>query len=60
MLHINGRRGPWSCEDSMPQCRGMSVWECRRGWVGILLSEKQVREDGIEGFWRGNRDKGNI
>ncbi|KRY62484.1 hypothetical protein T4D_1741, partial [Trichinella pseudospiralis] len=20
---INERRGPWSCEGSMPQCRGM-------------------------------------
>ncbi|KRY63751.1 hypothetical protein T11_9870, partial [Trichinella zimbabwensis] len=22
-LDINGRRGPWSCEGFMPQCRGM-------------------------------------
>jgi hypothetical protein len=25
MLDINERRGPWSCEGSMPQCRGMPV-----------------------------------
>jgi hypothetical protein len=23
---INGRRGPWSCEGLMSQCRGMQGW----------------------------------
>jgi hypothetical protein len=31
---INGRRGSWSCEGSMPQYRGMPGWESRSGWVG--------------------------
>ena len=31
---INGRRGPWSCEGSMPQCRGMSGQGSRSGMVG--------------------------
>jgi hypothetical protein len=34
LSEINGRRGPWSCEGLMPQCRGMQkVWG-GRGWVG--------------------------
>jgi hypothetical protein len=31
---INGRRGPWSCEGSMTQYRGMPGAESRIGWVG--------------------------
>jgi hypothetical protein len=31
---INGRRGPWSCKDSMPQYRGMQEPGSRSGWVG--------------------------
>ena len=34
---INGRRGPWSCEGSMPQYRGMPGPESRSGWVGKLF-----------------------
>jgi hypothetical protein len=30
MSVINGRRGPWSCEGSMPQCRG-----CQGQEVGV-------------------------
>jgi hypothetical protein len=30
---INGRRGPWSCEGSMPQYRGIRELESRSGWV---------------------------
>jgi hypothetical protein len=26
LLDINGKRGPWSCEGSMPQCREMPGW----------------------------------
>jgi hypothetical protein len=29
----NGRRGPWSCEGSMPQCSEMPGPESRSGWV---------------------------
>jgi hypothetical protein len=31
---INGRRGPWSCEDFMPQYRGMPGPGSGSGWVG--------------------------
>ena len=31
---INGRRGPWSCEGSMPQYRGMLGPGSWSGWVG--------------------------
>jgi hypothetical protein len=34
MSDINGRRGPWSCEGSMPQCRGMPGWGGRNACVG--------------------------
>ena len=30
---INGRRGPWYWEGSIPQCRGMSGYRGRNGWV---------------------------
>jgi hypothetical protein len=30
----NGRRGPWSCEDHMPQYRGMPGPGSGSGWVG--------------------------
>jgi hypothetical protein len=39
-LTINGRRGPWYCEDHMPQYRGMpgsgsgSVWVGEQGGAG--------------------------
>jgi hypothetical protein len=31
---INGRRGPWFCEGSMPQYREMPRTGSRSGWVG--------------------------
>lgn len=34
LLGINGRRGPWSHEGSMPQYREMSRWGGRSEWVG--------------------------
>jgi hypothetical protein len=43
LLVINGRRDPWSCESSMPQCRGMSGPVSRRGCVGE------------QGGWEGNK-----
>jgi hypothetical protein len=32
---ISGRRGPWSCEGSMPQCRGMPGQGVGSGCVGL-------------------------
>ena len=34
LLVINGRRGPWSREDSMSQFRGMCRLESQSGMVG--------------------------
>jgi hypothetical protein len=31
---FTGRRGPWSLEGSMPQCRGMPGQGSGSGWVG--------------------------
>jgi len=31
---ISGRRGPWSCQGSMPQYRLMSGRGSRREWLG--------------------------
>ena len=44
-LVINGRRGPWSCEGSMPQCRVMPGCRGRSGWVG-----EQGEDGGARGF----------
>jgi hypothetical protein len=43
-LAINGRRGPLSCKDSMPQYRRMLVPGSGSGWVG---------EQGEGGGYRG-------
>jgi hypothetical protein len=32
--NVNGRRGPWYCEGSMPQCGGMPGPGSGSGWVG--------------------------
>jgi hypothetical protein len=40
---INGRRGPWASESSMPQCRGMSGAGSGRGWVGEQGEEGEDR-----------------
>jgi hypothetical protein len=42
---INGRKGPWSCEGSMPQCRGMPGPGSGSGWVG-----EQGEGEGDRGF----------
>jgi hypothetical protein len=39
LVCINGRSGPWSCEGSMPQCRGMPGREAEVGRWGITLIE---------------------
>jgi len=52
---INGRRGSWSWEDWMSQCRRMpgeaAGW---REWVGEHPHRSRGRGDGIGGFQRGN------
>jgi hypothetical protein len=35
LLDISGRRGSWSCEGLMLQCKGMSVWGMRE-WIGVV------------------------
>jgi hypothetical protein len=52
LLVINGRRGPWSCEGSMPQCRGMPGSGSRNAWVG-----EQGEGEG-DGVFRGETRKG--
>ena len=42
------RGGPWFCEGSMPQCRGMPGQGSRSGWV----SEQEEK-----GWDRGNEEK---
>jgi hypothetical protein len=34
LLVLNGRRGPWSCEGSMPQCREGNARARKLEWVG--------------------------
>jgi hypothetical protein len=38
-----GKRGPWSCEDSMPQYRGMPGPGSGSGWVGTGGGEGRYR-----------------
>ena len=52
-LFINGRRGPWSCEGSMLQCRGLPGPGSRCGWVG-----EQGKGQGDRGFSKGKLGKG--
>jgi hypothetical protein len=46
-------RGPWSCEGSMPQCRGMPGQGSGSGWVG-----EQGEGGGRRGFLEGKPGKG--
>ena len=50
---INGRRGPGSCEGSMPQYRGMPGPGSRSGWVG-----EQGYGERNRGFLEGKLVKG--
>jgi hypothetical protein len=45
LVVINGRRGPWSCEGSMPQYRGMPGPGSRSKWV-----VEQGEGEGDRGF----------
>jgi hypothetical protein len=53
LLVINGRRGPWSFEGSMPQYRGNARTRNGSGWVG-----EQGEEGGGRGFSEGKLGKG--
>jgi hypothetical protein len=46
LVILNGRRGPWYCEDHMPQYRGMPGPWSGSGWVG-----EQGWGEGIGDFW---------
>jgi hypothetical protein len=46
---INERRGPWSCEGSMSQYRGMPGPEMRVGVLGSRGSGERIGN-----FWQGN------
>jgi hypothetical protein len=50
---INGRQGPWSCEGSMPQYKGMPGPGRGSGWVG-----EQGDRVGDRGFSEGKPGKG--
>jgi hypothetical protein len=52
-LVINGRRGPWSCEGSMPQNRGMTGPGSGSEWVG-----EQGKGGGDRRFSKGKLGKG--
>jgi hypothetical protein len=53
VLVINRRRGPWSCEGSMPQYKGIYGPGSRSGWVG---EQGEGGED--RGFLEGKLGKG--
>jgi hypothetical protein len=52
---INGRRGPSSCEGSIPQCRAMQGPGIGSGWVG-----EHGEEGEHSGFSEGKPAKGAI
>jgi hypothetical protein len=55
LLDINGMRGPWSCEGSMPQYRGMPGPGSGSGWAG-----EQGEGGGDRGVLEGKLGKGII
>ena len=48
---------PWSCESSMPQCRGMPGQGGRSGWVGEYPHRSRGIGDGV-GVFRDETRKG--
>jgi hypothetical protein len=54
MLVITGRRGSWSGEGLMLQCRGMPGQGCGSGWM-----VSRGRDGGI-GIFRGEKKIGDI
>jgi len=57
---INGRRGPWSCEGSVPQCRKMPERGGLRDWVDREHPHRSRGRGLGWGFWTGNWERGNI
>jgi hypothetical protein len=56
LLGIYGRRGPWSFEGSMPQCRGMPGQGGKSGrWVGEHLHISRGKVHGISKKKRGKK-----
>jgi hypothetical protein len=58
LVGISGRKGPWSCEGSMPQCRGIQGQGGGSGWVGEYPHRNRGRGDGIGDSWGGGPGKG--
>jgi hypothetical protein len=56
LIGINVSRGPWSCEGSMPQCRGMPGQGGRSGWGNTLIETGGGGWD--KGFRGGQTRKG--
>ena len=52
-LVINEKRSPWSCEGSMPHCRGNAGPESKNWFVG---EEGEGEGDRESGFQRGNQE----
>ena len=50
---FNGRKGPWSCEGSRPQCR-----ECQDRVAGVGGLVSRGMGDAIGSFLRGNEEWG--
>jgi hypothetical protein len=58
LLVINGRKGSWSWEGSMLQCKGKPGWGSRSGWLcGGTLSEKKGEGEWYKGLQEGKPGK---
>jgi len=58
LLGINERKGAWSCEGSMLQCREIPGHGGRSGWVGECPHRSRGREDRLGSVQRGNWKRG--
>ena len=58
MSDINGRRGPWSYESSMPQCRGIEGGAAGvGGWIEEYPHRSRGREDRLGVSRKGKNQK---
>jgi hypothetical protein len=58
LVWLSGRRGLWSCDGSMPQCREIEGGEVGvGGWVEEHPHRSRGREDGIGGFQGRNQKR---
>jgi len=58
-LGTKGRISLWSCQAWTSQCRGMTGWGHRKGWVdgwGNTLKEERVGGE-IGSLWMGNLER---